>query len=136
MMPYVWLSDQAVARLTELLDVVAAAPAISDAGRDELEHSCSQVGELMPGIEVVVLAGILRQATDQPGLSATVRTDCWSWSSYLDALLAASPTATTTTTQLVPWARPARNGVLVSIVDGDRTEPRSRLPQRLAVHPG
>jgi hypothetical protein len=133
MMPYVWLSDQAVARLTELLDVVAAAPDASDVGREELEHSRSQVGELMPAIEVVVLAGILREATDRPGLSATVRADCWSWSSYLAHLLVSSPTATATTTQLVPWARPARNGVLISIVDGDRTGSRSRLPQRLAV---
>ena len=129
MTPHVWLSDQAVARLTELLDVVAAAPATSGAGRDELEHSRGQVGELMPAIEVVGLAGILRQATDRPALSAAVRADCWSWSSYLAGLLAASPTTTATTTQLAPWARPARNGVLISIIDGDRSASPSRLPQ-------
>ena len=113
----VWLSSQAVARLTELLAVVAAAPDTSDQHRCELSYCRRQVGELMPASEVLVLAGVLREATDRAGLSAAARTDCWSWGSYLARLLAASPTATATTIQPVAQARPARNAVLVPSVD-------------------
>src|SRR6266540_3786424 len=93
----VWLSGQAVARLTELLAVVAAAPGTSDQHRCQLYSCSSQVEELMPASELLALAGVLREATDRPGLSAAVRTDCWSWSSYLASLLVVGPTATATT---------------------------------------
>src|SRR6266511_3459705 len=73
----VWLSGQAVARLTELLAVVAAAPGTSDQHRCQLYSCSSQVEELMPASELLALAGVLREATDRPGLSAAVRTDCW-----------------------------------------------------------
>jgi hypothetical protein len=126
----VWLSSQAVARLTELLAVVAAALDISDQHRDELDYCRSQVGELMPASEALALAGALREATDRPGLSAAARTDCWSWSSYLGRLLVASPTVTANTNQPVAQARPARNAVLVSSVDHGPVQVASRRPQR------
>lgn len=132
----VWLSSQAVARITELLAVVAAAPDTSDQHRRELDDCRSQVGELMPASEVLVLAGVLREATDRPGLSAAARTDCWSWSSYLARLLGASPTATATTAttnQPVAQARPARNAVLLPSVDRGPVEVVSRRPRGSAV---
>src|SRR6266536_6452002 len=103
----VWLSSQAVARITELLAVVAGASDSSDQHRGELCYCRGQVGELMPTSEVLVLAEVLREATDRPGLSAAARTDCWSWSSYLELLVAASPTVTANTNQPVAQARPA-----------------------------
>jgi hypothetical protein len=129
----VWLSSQAVARIAELLAVVAAASDTSDQYRDELSYCRRQIGELMPTHEVLVLAGVLREATDRPGLSAAVRTDCWSWSSYLARLLVASPTATATIDQPVARTRPARNAVLVPSVDRGPVEVASRRPRGSAV---
>jgi hypothetical protein len=129
----VWLSSRAVARLTELLAVLAAAPDTSDQHRHELSSCRSQVGELMPASEVLVLTEVLREATDRPGLSAATRTDCWSWSSYLERMLVASPTATATTNQLGAQARPARNAVLVPSVDRGPIAVDSRKPRGSAV---
>lgn len=126
----VWLSSRAVARLTELLAVLAAAPDTSDQHRPELSSCRSQVGELMSTSEMLMLAGALSEATDRPGLSAATRTDCWSWSSYLALLLVASPTTTATTNQPVAQARPARNAVLVPSVDRGPVEVASRRPRR------
>lgn len=111
----VWLSSQAVARLTDLLAVVAAAPHTSHQRRGEVDRCRSQVEELMPASEMLVVAGLLREATGWAGLSAATRTDCRSWSSYLERLLAGSPTPTATTTQPIGLARPARNAVLVPV---------------------
>lgn len=124
----VWLSSQAVARLTDLLAVVAAASHTSDQHRHELSYCRSQLGELMPTSEALVLAGVLREATDRPGLSAAARADCWSWSSYLARLLVASPAPTATTNQAVAPARPARNAVLVPSVDRGPVQVASRRP--------
>ena len=115
-----WLSRQAVGRLNELLAAVASAPGTSDELRYELDYCGNQVGELMPAVEVLVLAGVLREAADRPGLSAATRTDCWSWSSYLADLLTAGPTATAPIEHLIPGARPVRNGLLIAIADRDR----------------
>ena len=144
-----WLSRQAVGRLNELLTAVASAPGTSDELRYELDYCRSQVGELMPSVEVLVLAGILREATDREGLSAATRTDCWSWSSYLAELLTIGPT---TTPHLLPETRPVRNGLLVSMaVPGEgiasrqlvtdstsayaRAGGRPRRPVRVGVRP-
>jgi hypothetical protein len=129
----VWLSSQAVARLTELLAVAAAAPGTSDQHRCQLYSCSSQVEELMPTSELLALAGVLREATDRPGLSAAARTDCWSWSSYLASLLVVGPTATATTNQPVAQARPARNAVLVPSVDRSPVEAGSRRQRHSAV---
>src|SRR6266511_3265873 len=70
----VWLSGQAVARLTELLAVVAAAPGTSDQHRCQLYSCSSQVEELMPASELFAPAATLRRrhvvtaaALDQQG---------------------------------------------------------------------
>lgn len=125
----VWLSSQAVARLTDLLAVVAGAPHISDQHRCQAQ-SCHQIEELMPASELLVLAGVLREATGWAGLSAATRTDCWSWSSYLERLLVGSPTAAAITTQPEGRARPARNAVLVPSVGRSSVEAASRRPRR------
>jgi hypothetical protein len=110
----VWLSSQAVARLTDLLASVAAAPHTSQQQRGEADRRRSQVEELMPASEMLVLAGVLREASGRAELSAATRADCWSWSSYLERLLATRPTPTAAaTTQPVRRARPERNAVLV-----------------------
>lgn len=128
-----WLSSQAVARLSELFEVVAAAPGTSDELHYELDTCRNQVGELMPAVEVLVLAGVLREASDQPGLSAATRTDCWSWSSYLGDLLTAGPTATAPIEHLIPGARPVRNGLLIAIADRNRDGTTFQQPSPLAV---
>ena len=129
----VWLSSQAVARITELLAVVAAASDTSSEHRRELYHHRGQVGELMAAAEVLALIGVLHQATGRPGLSAVVRTDCWSWSSYLERLLVASPTQTATTNQAVALARPTRNAVIVEGADHVPVEVVSPGPRGSAV---
>jgi hypothetical protein len=128
-----WLSNQAVARLSELLAAVAAAPAISDEARYALEYYRSQVGELMPAVEVLALAGVLREATDEPGLSAVTQIDCWSWSSYLADLLTVGPTATAPIEHLTPGGRPTRNGVLIAITERDRDGIASHQPPPFTV---
>jgi hypothetical protein len=148
-----WLSRQAVGRLNELLAAVAGAPGTSDELRYELDYCRSQVGELMPSVEVLVLAGVLREATDREGLSAATRTDCWSWSSYLAELLTTGPTTIAPIEHLIPETRPVRNGLLVSIAvpDGEgialrqlvtdstsayaRAGSRPRRPVRVGVRP-
>jgi hypothetical protein len=124
----VWLSSQAVARLTDLLAVMAAAPHTSDQHRHQAEACRRQVNELMPASQLLALAGVLRQATDRPGLSAASRTDCWSWSSYLERMLVGAPT--TTAAQPVTRTRPARNAVLVPSVDRHPATVASRRPPR------
>ena len=76
----------------------------------------------MPSVEVLVVAGVLREATDREGLSATIRTDCWSWTSYLAELLTIGPTTTAPIEHLIPGTRPIRKGLLVSIAVPDREE--------------
>ena len=114
----VWLSSQAVARLTDLLAVVTSGPHTSDQHRFQANSCRRQIGELMAASELLVLTGLLREATGWPELSPATRTDCWSWSSYLERLLAGSATATAMTTQPPERARPARNAVLLPSVDG------------------
>jgi hypothetical protein len=126
----VWLSSQAVARLTDLLAVVAAAPHTSDQQRCEVDSCRHQVKELMPVSEMLVLARVLRDAADRAALSAATRTDCWSWSSYIERLLVASPSATASTTQPVTRARPTRNAALVPSVNDGPVEVASAGPRR------
>jgi hypothetical protein len=130
----VWLSSQAMARLTDLLTVVAAAPHTSDQQHCQVDSCRRQIKELMPASEMLVLAGVLREATGRAGLSAATRTDCWSWSSYLERLLVASATATAATTQPVTRARPARNAALVPSVERGPVEVASGRPRRSPRH--
>jgi hypothetical protein len=131
----VWLSSQAVTRLSDLLAVVAAVPHISDQCHYQAQSCRNQIEELMPASELLLLAGVLREATGRAGLSAATRTDCWSWSSYLESLLVGSPTATAMTTQPVGRARPARNAVLVPGPDHRPVEATARRPRRVGATP-
>ena len=59
------LSGEQVTQLVELLTVTADTAA-SDEDRYQLHYSRSQVHQLMPGIEALVLAGVLADMTDRP----------------------------------------------------------------------
>ena len=87
----VQLSTITVLELTDLLTAVAAAPGAGDADRYELAWSRDQVATRMPPVEVLVLAGVLREATDRLGLDPATGAACHRWSAYLADLLAAPP---------------------------------------------
>ena len=87
------LSGEQVTQLVELLTVTAAA-ATSDEDRYQLHYSRSQVGQLMPGVEVLVLAGVLADMTDQPGPDLPTRNACRRWSTELAGLLSVASAAT------------------------------------------
>jgi hypothetical protein len=93
-MATVRLSTEQVTRLADLLTVVAGAAGTSDEDRYELRYCRSQVGELMPGIEVLVLAGVLAELTDRPGPDPAARRECRWWSAHLARLLSAASAVT------------------------------------------
>ena len=93
-MAIVRLSTEQVTRLAGLLTVVAGAAGTSDEDRYELRYCRGQVGELMPGIEVLVLAGVLAEMTDRPGPDPAARQACRWWSAHLAGLLSAASAAT------------------------------------------
>jgi hypothetical protein len=86
------LSSGQVAQLVELLSTLAAAPGLDDDDRYQLHHCRAQLGRRMPAVEVLVLAGVLHDATDQPALSGTLRAACARWSADLARLLRPAPT--------------------------------------------
>ena len=88
------LSGAQVTQLVELLSVVAAAADTSDEDRYQLHYSRSQVRQLMPGIEVLVLAGVLADMTDRPGPDLATRNACRWWSTELSGLLSVASAAT------------------------------------------
>ena len=89
------LSGAQVTQLVDLLSVVAAAADTSDEDRYQLHYSRSQVHQLMPGVEVLVLAGVLADMTDRPGLDLATRNACRWWSLELARLLSVASAATT-----------------------------------------
>ena len=66
----------------------------SDEDRYQLHYSRSQVRQLMPGIEVLVLAGVLADMTDRPGPDLATRNACRWWSTELSGLLSVASAAT------------------------------------------
>jgi hypothetical protein len=94
MMTTILLSGEQVTQLVDLLTVVAAAADTSDEDRYQLHYCRSQVGELMPPIEVLVLAGVLREVPERPGPDLAVRNQCRWWSAYLGRLLSVASAAT------------------------------------------
>jgi hypothetical protein len=80
-----------VLELTHLLTTVAAAPGTGEAHRYELAWTRDQVATRMPPVEALILAGVLREASDRPGLDPAIRSACSRWSSSLAALLSARP---------------------------------------------
>jgi hypothetical protein len=95
MMTTIRLSGEQVTQLVDLLTVVAAAADTSDEDRYQLHYCRSQVGELMPPIEVLVLAGVLREVPERPGPGLAVRNQCRWWSTYLARVLSVASAATT-----------------------------------------
>ena len=89
------LSGAQVTQLVELLTVVAAAADTSDEDRYQLHYCRSQLAELMPGVEVLVLAGVLADMTDRPGPDLATRNACRWWSLELAGLLSVASAATT-----------------------------------------
>ena len=85
------LSGAQVTHLVHLLTAVAAHA--NDDDRYELHYSRSQLSQQMPAVEVLVLAGVLSELTERPGLDAATREDCRRWSEDLSRLLS-SPSAT------------------------------------------
>jgi hypothetical protein len=94
MMTTIRLSGAQVTQLVELLTVVAAAASTSDEDRYQLHYSRSQVDQLMPGVEVLVLAGVLAEMTDRPGPDLATRNACRWWSAELAGLLSVASAAT------------------------------------------
>ena len=88
------LSGEQVTQLVDLLTVVADAADTSDDDRFQLHYCRSQVGQLMPGVEVLVLAGVLADMTDRPGPDLATRNGCRLWSSELARLLSVASAAT------------------------------------------
>jgi hypothetical protein len=85
----VQLPTRTVLALTDLLTIVAAAPGAGPADRYELAFTRDQVAATMAPVEVLVLAGVLQEATDRFGLDPATRDACQRWSAALAALLAA-----------------------------------------------
>jgi hypothetical protein len=80
-MTTVSLSTLQVTQLIDLLTVTAVGA--GDEDRFQLDYCRDQVGELMAPIEVLVLAGLLREMTERPGPDPIVREGCHRWSAYL-----------------------------------------------------
>ena len=87
----VQLSATTVLELDHLLAAVAASPAADDDDRHQLAFSRGQLGPWMPPVEVLVLAGLLWEATDRLGLDPVTRRACDRWSGRLAGLLSAEP---------------------------------------------
>jgi hypothetical protein len=93
-MTTIQLSGDQVTQLADLLAVVAAAADTSDEDRHQLHYCRDQLRELMPPIEVLVLAGVLREVPERPGPDPAVRNRCRWWSAYLAHLLSDASAAT------------------------------------------
>ena len=90
-MTTVSLSTVQITQLIDLLTVTAAGA--DDEDRYQLDHCREQVGELMAPIEVLVLAGVLREMTERPGPDPIAREGRRRWSAYLARRLS-DPSAT------------------------------------------
>ena len=101
-MATVRLSREQVTQLVDLLTAVAAAADTGDEDRYQLRYCRSQVRQLMPDIEVLVLAGVLAEMTDRPGPDPAARGDCRRWSAHLAGLLRATSATTTAAIGLQP----------------------------------
>ena len=85
----VQLTIRTVLELTDLLTAVAGDA--GDADRYELAFARAQVATRMPPLEVLVLAGVLREASDHLALDPATRAACDRWSTRLAASLSAPP---------------------------------------------
>jgi hypothetical protein len=103
------LPGEQVTQLVDLLTVIAAAADTSDEDRYQLLYCRSQMNQLMPGVEVLVLAGVLADMTDRPGPDLATRTACHWWSAELARLLSVASAATTAASSQQP-ASPTDRG--------------------------
>jgi hypothetical protein len=87
----VQLPTRTVLELTHLLTTVSATPGVSDADRYELGFTRDQVATRMAPVEVLVMAGVLREAADRLALDPATWSACSRWSSSLAGLLSAPP---------------------------------------------
>jgi hypothetical protein len=106
-----WLTSDQVRQLVDLL-TVAAAPDTSSEHRYELDYCRGQVAQQMPAVEVLVLAGVLRETTDRPGPDLATRDDCRRWSAYLTHLLGIASTAMAATSQDPPASTSSHQPIL------------------------
>jgi hypothetical protein len=81
------LSSEQVTQLVDLLSALATAPGTSHADRHQLDDCRAELDQQMPAIKVLVLAGVLHDATDEPALGEALRADCRRWSVVLAQLL-------------------------------------------------
>ena len=93
-MTTVRLSGEQITSRRNLLRVFATAADTSDEDRYQLHYSRSQLAELMPGLEVLVLAGVLSDMTDRPGPDLATRDACRLWGFELARLLSVASAAT------------------------------------------
>jgi hypothetical protein len=107
-----WFTTDQVRQLVELLTVAAAAPDTSSEHRFELDYCRSQLAQQMPAVEVLVLAGVLRETTDRPGADLATRDHCRKWSAYLSHLLGVASTATAATSQAPPASTSSHQPIL------------------------
>jgi hypothetical protein len=107
-----WFTSDQVRRLVDLLTVVAAAPDTSSEHRYELDYCRGQLAQQMPAVEVLVLAGVLRDTTDRPGPDLATRDHCRRWSAYLTHLLSVASTATAATSQDPPASTSSHHPIL------------------------
>jgi hypothetical protein len=87
------LSEAQVARLVDLLGATATAAGTGDDDRYQLDYCRGQVRQVMPGVEVLVLAGVLAEMTDRPGPDLATRDACRRWSAHLARLLSVASAA-------------------------------------------
>jgi hypothetical protein len=107
-----WFTTDQVRQLVDLLTVIAAAPDTSDEHRYELDYCRSQLAPQMPAVEVLVLAGVLRETTDRPGPDLATRDHCRRWSAYLAHLLNVTSTLTAATSQAPPASTSSHQPIL------------------------
>jgi hypothetical protein len=79
-MTTVSLSTVQATQLIDLLTVTAVAPTRTASSSTT---AATRWGERMAPIEVLVLAGVLREMTERPGPDPIVREGCRRWSAYL-----------------------------------------------------
>lgn len=107
-----WFTTDQVRQLVDLLTVIADAPDTSDEHRYELDYCRSQLAPQMPAVEVLVLAGVLRETTDRPGPDLATREDCRRWSACLSHLLSVTSTLTAATSQAPPASTSSHQPIL------------------------
>ena len=128
------LSGAQATQLVDLLTAVAAAADTGDEDRYQHHYCRSQVRELTPPIEILVLAGVLREVPERPGPGPAVQDQCRWWSAYLNRLLDAASAATAAAIGQQP-SSPTRRGPHALPFASQRSTPRLVERSRHVPHP-